>query len=88
MLLIARMMATSVPWYITSQEVMTTMVDCSKEAQGGAMQQPTIYFCCTAGEQAMIAKAQITRDEIHCKDDNIIDVMINSLLHMSYLKKL
>jgi hypothetical protein len=80
MLLIARMTATSVPWYITSQEAMTTMVDCDKEARDGATQQPTIYFCRIAGEWAMIANAQSARDEIHRKDDNIVDVMINSLL--------
>jgi hypothetical protein len=32
------------------------------------------------GEQAIITKAQNARDEIHHKDDNIIDAMINSLL--------
>jgi hypothetical protein len=82
------MTAKSVAWYATSQEAMTTMVDCNKAAQDGITQQPTIYFCCIAGERAMITKAQSARDEIHRKDDNIVDVMINSLLHTLYRKKL
>jgi hypothetical protein len=56
------MMAMSVPWYVTLQEAKTTMVDCNKEARDGATQQPTIYFCCIAGGQAMIAKAQSARN--------------------------
>jgi hypothetical protein len=44
MLLIARMMAMSIPWYVILQEAMTTMVDCIKGAQDGAMQQPTKYL--------------------------------------------
>jgi hypothetical protein len=82
------MTATSVPWYVTSQEAMTTMVDCNKEARDSATQQPTINFCRIAGERAIIAKAQSARDEIHRKDNNIVDAMINSLLHTSYPKKL
>jgi hypothetical protein len=57
MLLIARMMATSVPWYVILQEAMTTMVDCVKGVQDSAMQQPTKYLCHIAMEQATIAKA-------------------------------
>jgi hypothetical protein len=88
MLLIVRVMATSIPCYVISQEAITWMVDCNKGVRDGATQQPTIYFCCIAGEQAMIAKAQSDCDEIHCKDNNIIDATIKSLLHTLYCKKL
>jgi hypothetical protein len=73
MLLIAWMLATSILWYVVSQEAMTTMVDCNNGVQHHTMHQPTIYFCCIAGEWAVITKAQSTRDEIHHIDDDIID---------------
>ncbi len=64
-------MATSVSWYVILQEAITTMVDCNKGVQDGTMQHPTVYLCCIAGEQALIAKAQSARNEIHHNNDNI-----------------
>jgi hypothetical protein len=56
-MLIVRMTATSIPWYIISQEAMIVMVDCVEGGQDGAMQQQATYLCRIAMEQATIAKA-------------------------------
>jgi hypothetical protein len=70
--MIARMTATSIPWYVILQEVMATMVDCEKGTRDRATQQPTKFLCRIARERAMITKAQSARDEMH-RNDNIVD---------------
>jgi hypothetical protein len=59
---------------VVLQEVTTTMIDCDKGTQDHATQQPTIFLCCIAREQAMITNAQSARDEIHCNANNIVDM--------------
>jgi hypothetical protein len=66
-MLIARMTATSI--LVVSHKATMMMVDCSKGTQDHATQQPTKFLCRIAREQAMIAKAQSARDEIHCNDN-------------------
>jgi hypothetical protein len=48
------------------------MVDCNKGTQDCATQQPTKFLCRIAREQAMIAKAQSARNEMH-RNTNILD---------------
>jgi hypothetical protein len=74
MLSIVRMMATSILCYVVSQKAMTTMVDCNEGTGDCTTQQPIKYLCRIAREQAIIAKAQSARNEIHCNANNIVDM--------------
>jgi hypothetical protein len=59
---------------VVSHEATTMMVDCGKGTQDCSTQQPTKFLYRIAREQAMIAKAQSARNEIHCNADNIVDM--------------